>query len=476
MDEIVHRVMRFDRFALDLTRGCLRSGDQDVPLRPKAFEVLHHLVANAGRLVPKEELFQAVWPEVVVTDDSLVQCIRELRQKLGDDEHRLIKTMSRRGYLLDATVAGTRADAPLGPVQVQTRPVQPVGDHLGSRLPQGSIAELLALGRLVRGKGWRTFAAAVLLLGCAGAVGIYLLAPSATRSDRAGKLKVALAVAFSPRPVFKDCDVCPEMVELPAGEFMMGSPEEEYGHERVEGPQRRVVIAKSFALGRLEVTVAQFDAFVAGTGLRVENTCHRLAPNIARGWEPMEASYRQPGFDVTGSHPAVCVSWHDAQAYTAWLARRTGRPYRLPSEAEWEYAARAGTTSAYSFGSDEEQLCNYARFADLGSPFQWRDACRSEIAAPGPIQVGRLKPNAWGLFDMHGNAWEWVADCWTPDVRKMPTDGTAFTRRGSCEIGVLRGGGWAAESRKLRSAQRISAPSAARRYHVGFRVALSLGR
>src|SRR6266478_6342901 len=105
MDHIVYRVLRFDRFALDLARGCLRAGDQEIDLRPKAFEVLCYLAENAGRLVRKQELFEAVWPSVSVCDDSLVQCVRELRQKLGDDDRRLIKTVSRRGYLLDATVS-----------------------------------------------------------------------------------------------------------------------------------------------------------------------------------------------------------------------------------------------------------------------------------------------------------------------------------------------------------------------------------
>jgi DNA-binding winged helix-turn-helix (wHTH) protein len=104
MDHIVHRILRFDRFALDLARGCLRAGDQEIDLRPKTFEVLCYLAENAGRLVSKQELFEAVWPDVSVCDDSLVQCIRELRQKLGDEDRRLIKTVSRRGYLLDATV------------------------------------------------------------------------------------------------------------------------------------------------------------------------------------------------------------------------------------------------------------------------------------------------------------------------------------------------------------------------------------
>src|SRR5258707_13880329 len=111
MDQIFHRVLRFDRFTLDLTRGSLRQGDQIIDLRPKAFEVLRCLVSNAGRLVPKQELFDAMWPSVTVSDDSLVQCIGELRQKLGDDDHRLIKTVSRRGYLLDVAVVGSISDS-----------------------------------------------------------------------------------------------------------------------------------------------------------------------------------------------------------------------------------------------------------------------------------------------------------------------------------------------------------------------------
>jgi formylglycine-generating enzyme required for sulfatase activity len=333
-------------------------------------------------------------------------------------------------------------------------------------------ANLAALPERMRGMQWRAVAAAAGILVCASAAAIYLFSPASVpvkRTQLAGKD----SVPSSPRPTFKDCNVCPEMVELPAGDFMMGSPESEYGRQPADGPQRHVAIAKRFAIGRLEVTVDQFEAFVADTGLAVENVCHKSVG--VNQWAPAKGSFRQPGFDVTGSHPAVCVSWYDAQAYAAWLGRRTGRPYRLPSEAEWEYAARAGTTSAYSFGNDEGQLCEYARFGDLSSSFVFRGACRSEIVAFGAFPVGKLRPNPWGLFDMHGNAWEWVADCWISDVQKMPIDGMAFTRPGGCEVGVLRGGAWATGPRWVRSAHRIPIPVADRRYHVGFRVALSLG-
>jgi formylglycine-generating enzyme required for sulfatase activity len=192
-------------------------------------------------------------------------------------------------------------------------------------------------------------------------------------------------------------------------------------------------------------------------------------------WGPPEASFREPGFDVMGSQPVVCVSWHEAQAYVAWLRRRTGKPYRLPTEAEWEYAARAGTRTAYSFGNEENALCAYARFADLGSQFGWRDGCRSDMVTYGPLPVGSLKSNPWGLFDMHGNAWEWVEDCWTPNPQEIPTDGSAFSHPGNCEIGVVRGGSFAAGSRRVRSAIRTPVNTATQAYNNGFRVALSLG-
>ncbi len=282
-------------------------------------------------------------------------------------------------------------------------------------------------------------------------------------------------VGGSERRILKDCDICPEMVELPAGEFMMGSPPEEWGHEAIEGTQRRVVIGRRFALGQFEVTVDQLRAFVAETGVSVGNACHMLDPKTA-SLGAADRSFSEPGFKFTGSHPAVCISWHEAQAYVTWLARKTGKAYRLPSEAEWEYAARAGTTTSYSFGTDVTQLCQYGRFADLASTFPWRGACRSAATADGSLQVGALKPNAWGLFDMHGNAWEWVADCWTADTSEIPTDGSAFTRPDYCKVGVIRGGGWITGYLGLRSGRRLPWMAASHYYALGFRVALSLER
>jgi formylglycine-generating enzyme required for sulfatase activity/DNA-binding winged helix-turn-helix (wHTH) protein len=460
MHQPVHGILRFDRFALDLTRGCLRCGEQEVALRPKAFEMLRYLAENAGRLVSKQDLYEAVWPDVTVSDDSIAQCIRELRDKLGDNDHKLIKTVSRRGYMLDAAVL---ADMP---------------DHIAVVRGEGPRARFGALqGLIISLKAQR------LRVGLALAAGAgVLLAASALLlfgrplSVTAGHLTAHGSAAIE-RPSFRDCADCPEMVALAPGEFMMGSPADEPGRLQVEGMPRRVTIAQGFAIGKFEVTVDQFAAFIADTGMIAGNQCREIVAfdRTPVMWGPPEASFRNPGFDVTGSQPVVCISWHEAQAYVAWLRRRTGKPYRLPTEAEWEYAARAGTRTTYSFGNDDAELCAYARFADLGSRFVWHDGCRSGTTTYGPLPVGSLKPNLWGLFDMLGNAWEWVEDCWTPTASEIPVDGSAFARPGHCEMGVARGGSFAAGSRRVRSAIRAPIPTAAHNYNDGFRVALSLG-
>ncbi len=467
MDHIVHRVWRFDRFALDLARGCLRAGDQTIDLRPKTFEVLCYLAENAGRLVPKQELFEAVWPDVSVCDDSLVQCIRELRHKLGDDDRRLIKTVSRRGYLLDATVSAPAPQSWGGsaPEQVPA--------------PRKLATEPDVLHRVL----WTIAAHKLRILGAAGGLVcialIFLLGWFPVLVANPGHISATESASAvpQPHPTFKDCANCPEMVALPAGEFMMGSPMDERGRQGAEGLPRRVVIPKPIAIGKFEVTVDQFSAFVAETGMTEKNLCHVMVEiDGTRGvWGPPEASFREPGFEISGSQPVVCVSLHEAQAYVMWLRRRTGKPYRLLTEAEWEYAARAGTSTTYSFGDDETALCGYARFADLGSRLGWGNTCRSDTAAYGPLPVGSLKPNQWGIFDMHGNAWEWVEDCWTPIPSEIPIDGSAFSRAGSCEVGVMRGGSWAAGRAKVRSATRWPMTATSHYHHLGFRVALSLG-
>jgi formylglycine-generating enzyme required for sulfatase activity len=464
MDQVIHRVLWFDRFALDLTRGCLRAADRDVHLRPKTFEVLRHLAENAGRLVSKQELTEAVWPDVAVTDDSLVQCIRELRETLGDDAHRLVRTVSRRGYLLDAEVSTE-------PASLSSATMQSDGLSTGSRSAEG-IRQITGVRHL---RVWSAVG-----VGSAALSGLFFalgqLPAMQTNHGRAGTAANMSATQQTHR-AFKDCDVCPDMVALSAGEFRMGSPESEFRRAQHEGLPRRVAISKPVAIGRFEITVDQFAAFVAETGAATGNQC-RVLSGIDRDPPPWVvsagASFRRPGFEVTGSHPAGCVSWHDAQAYVAWLRRRTGRPYRLPTEAEWEYAARAGTTTGYSFGEDATQLCGYAKLADLSTDFSWRGSCRAQATLYGSLPVGTLKPNPWGLFDMHGNVWEWVEDCWTADASEIPIDGSAFMRPDKCELGVIRGGSWLSGSVRLRSAFRLWAPTAVPYQQYGFRVALSV--
>jgi len=452
-------VLYFDRFSLDLARGCLRMGEQDLELRPKTFEVLKFLAMNAGRLVAKQELYDAVWPNVIVSDDSIAQCIRELRSRLGDTDHSLIKTMSRRGYLLD-TVVTTEA-----PPSIDTRAID-IGPAIGtgSPPPAGSTDRRGSMSLLHGPRLWAAIAT-VFISVVWGAT--FLLGSTASLTGpHIGSL-----------PSFKDCSACPDMIVLPTGEFMMGSPANENGHTDVEGVPRRVTVSKRIAIGKLEVTVEQISAFVAETGMNVGGSCQAISDpsRTVATWGDRSVSMLSPGYNVTPSHPAVCISWHEAQSYVAWLQRRTGKPYRLPTEAEWEYAARAGTTTRYSFGNDETSLCDYARFADLGSQFGWGDGCRSNVASYGATRVGTLKPNPWGIFDMHGNAWEWVEDCWTSTSQEMPSDGSAFSRPGSCEIGVIRGGSFAAGSRRVRSAIRSPVRTTKHFFHIGLRVALSLG-
>jgi formylglycine-generating enzyme required for sulfatase activity len=441
---------RFGAYLIDSETYEIREDGRPVPVEPQVFDLLIMLIENRQRTVSKDEIIERVWKGRIISDATLSSRIKSARQALGDDgsAQKLIRTVHGRGFRF------------VGDVEQL--------DPLVAAETDASAAATESAGFAAKPAGarkWALAAAAVLVLVGAGVLADQLL----IRPARTGGDGVLETIA-----TFKDCDVCPEMVELPTGTFMMGSPDDERGRERVEGSPRRIVVGRRFALGRLEVTVEQFAAFVAATGANVASACHKFDAKIAR-FAPAEGSFRQPGFDVTGSHPVVCVSWHEAQAYAAWLGRRTGKPYRLPSEAEWEYAARAGTTTSYNFGDDEGRLCEHARFADLGSQFPWRGGCRSEQTNYGPVHVGALKPNAWGFFDMHGNAWEWAADCWTADPSEIPSDASAFSRAGACETGVVRGGGWAAAYRRVRSAQRLPVPTTLRYYHMGLRVALTLG-
>jgi formylglycine-generating enzyme required for sulfatase activity len=286
------------------------------------------------------------------------------------------------------------------------------------------------------------------------------------------------ASVSAPGTVFKDCDECPEMVMIPGGRFEMGAaPGEEEaeglpGQFRNRSQPRRMVEVGPFAAGRFEVTRGQYRAFVQATG-REDKGCwawngKELAQDAGKSW-------RDPGYAQDDGHPVACVSWDDAKAYTVWLSRRTGKTYRLLTEAEWEYAARAGTVTRRYWGDDGNRSCAYANTLDRTakrvvpgfSHFQSAE-CDDGHAYTAP--VGRYQANAFGLHDMLGNVWEWVEDCWNETYSGAPVDGRAWSS-GNCGRRVLRGGSWGSDPRLVRAADRDGDTTAIRIDIIGFRVA-----
>ena len=273
--------------------------------------------------------------------------------------------------------------------------------------------------------------------------------------------------------VFRDCEGCPEMVVVSAGSFEMGSPSSEAGRDGDEGPVRRVTIGERFVVGVKEVTRGEYGRFVRATGHSAGDSCWtyedgELKDRGGRNWE-------DPGFGQTDEHPVVCVNWEDAQAYVRWLRERTGKGYRLLSESEWEYVARGGSGTAWYWGEDGQ--CRYANGGDRSVKGRYSD-WKGEIAScdDGHVHtapVGSFAPNGFGLYDVLGNVWEWVEDCWNDSYHGAPSDGRAW-ETGDCGRRVLRGGSWIDDPRFLRSAYRLRFTSGNRDYSLGFRVARTL--
>ncbi|NKB15946.1 MAG: formylglycine-generating enzyme family protein [Sphingomonadales bacterium] len=251
---------------------------------------------------------------------------------------------------------------------------------------------------------------------------------------------------MTPGTVFRDCTECPEMIAVPAGEFMMGSPASEEGRSDDEGPQRKVTISKPFAVGKFEVTFAEWDACVAAGECK-----HKPMTEWGRG-----------------NQPVMRVSWDDAKQYVEWLSRKTGNIYRLLSEAEWEYAARAGTTTPFSTGPTiTTDQANFDGDYTYSGSAKGKDLGKT-------IEAGSFKPNAFGLHDMHGNVWEWVEDCYQKDgYQRTPSDGSPLAT-GDCSRRVLRGGSWNSYPRFLRSADRYGDRTGYRVNNYGFRVGRTL--
>jgi formylglycine-generating enzyme len=321
-------------------------------------------------------------------------------------------------------------------------------------------------------------------------------------------LPPARAQAPGPGTSFHDCShACPEMVVVPQGRFTMGAPAGEEARanlpDQLRGrsvPQHVITIQHEFAIGKYDVTRDEYAQFVAETHRPGADNCLTADPSgpgfiatkgkcrpdpdscitinaSGTGFMATNGNWHSPGFPQIGRDPAVCVSWDDAQAYVAWLSAKTGHVYRLPTEAEWEYAARAGTTTA-RYGSDDPlEICRYSNVGDLDYGEQHpgdsgvNRACRDGYAFTSP--VGSFPPNPFGLYDMLGDVMDWNEDCWNLNYSGAPTDGTAW-QSGDCGRRLMRGGSWDADLGVVRSANRRGIPTFYRTTTFGFRVARTL--
>lgn len=262
------------------------------------------------------------------------------------------------------------------------------------------------------------------------------------------------AVALEERgvgAVFQDCSDCPSMIIVPAGSFVMGSPNAEAKRYKDESPQHKVTLAKSFAVGRFEVTFDQWAACLADGG--------------CKGYEPKDQGWGR------GKRPVININWNHVQSYIRWLRKKTGAPYRLLTESEWEYVARAGSRDAFWWGDTaSHDYANYGKESCCGGLAKGAD--RWEKSAP----VGQFPPNEFGLYDTHGNVAEWVEDCGHKSYEASPVDGSSWLNEGggNCQYRILRGGSWGIEPKFLRSASRGGSFLRIKNRNYGFRVARDL--
>jgi sulfatase modifying factor 1 len=285
---------------------------------------------------------------------------------------------------------------------------------------------------------------------------------------------VMLCVSAQAQDTFQDCADCPEMVVVPAGTYLMGAPPNEADRQAWDGPQVNVSFAEPFAIARTETTYKQFAAFM-------RETSHRIAPgcNLFNGsWRWVEdAAWNNTNFPMTDDHPAVCVGWYDALAFIAWLNAKGEHTYYLPSEAEFEYASRAGSTTTFPWGDDRADICDHANVSGLEVKAAWQHvdahACDDGFIFAAPVKS--FPPNAFGLHDMFGNVWEWNADCWSFSHASQAMDGSPVTQGFHCERRIIKGTGYESVARYARSAARGRDPIPGTRIAViGFRVAAKL--
>jgi formylglycine-generating enzyme required for sulfatase activity len=253
--------------------------------------------------------------------------------------------------------------------------------------------------------------------------------------------------ALKPKDTFQECASCPGMIVVPDGNFTMGSLPGEVGHLDNERPQHRVTFKRQFAVGRFAVTFDEWDACVGDGG--------------CNGYKPRDMDWGG------GRRPVINVSWEDAKTYIAWLSRKAGKTYRLLSEAEREYATRAGSTTPFWWGNAiTTSQANYDGDNTYG------DGAKGEYRQK-TLPVDSFEPNPWGLYQVHGNVWDWVEDCYDVNYIGTPTDGSAWTAA-DCKFRVIRGGSWLFMPGSLRSGSRYRERFNGRRSDLGFRPARTL--
>jgi formylglycine-generating enzyme required for sulfatase activity len=291
--------------------------------------------------------------------------------------------------------------------------------------------------------------------------------------------------------VIKDCPECPEMVVIPAGVAIIGAELSEREHEGIlnnagrESPRHVVTISRPFALGRTEITRALYGRFVQETQRTGPPECaapgNPETPGIGASL-PVTKTWKSPGFVQNDNEPVVCVSWEDAKAMVAWLSQKTGKSYRLPSEAEWEYAARGGTTTARYWGDSAKQICRRANMLSMATvqamgATAGAGALKDELICNSDhkftMPVASFEPNPFGLYDMIGNVWELVEDCFHPNYLGAPIDGSAW-QEPNCLLRVQRGGAFNNIAWFGRAATRGTIAFDRRGTETGFRVGRDL--
>ncbi len=297
----------------------------------------------------------------------------------------------------------------------------------------------------------------------------------------------AVSALSLPGTAFRDCPSCPEMVVVPAGSFLMGSTDAETTPEGMdaeararEQPVHQVTLSRPFAVGKFEITRAEYRAFAEATQRPAGAVCLTWDQGKNLWQDVPGATWRDPGYPQTERDPVACVSYDDARDYAAWLSSRTHKTYRLINEAEWEYMARAGTRSSRYWGDDAATICQHANVSDQAAAEAHPGlreqqgrlvSCRDGYVYTAP--VGQFGANPFGIYDVIGNVWEWVADCYSPTYVGAPADGSAWIVA-DCGRRVVRGGGWYARNWFNRAAARSREDPSSRMGTLGIRLVREL--